>query len=95
MKQDVTIATTQPSMPVRLDVDYRQLVASVQDYAIFMLNPDGTIASWNAGAAKNKGYSADEIIGKHFPAMALVQVVALVEDRAKVEIEATAVVPAA
>ena len=36
-----------------------------------------------------------DIIGKHFPAMALVQVVALVEDRAKVEIEATAVVPAA
>ena len=35
-----------------------------------------------------------EILGKHFPAMALVQVVALVEDRAKVEIEATAVVPA-
>jgi enamine deaminase RidA (YjgF/YER057c/UK114 family) len=34
-----------------------------------------------------------EIIGKHYPAMALVQVVALVEDRAKVEIEATAVVP--
>ena len=34
-----------------------------------------------------------EIIGKHFPAMALVQVVALVEDRAKVEIEATAVIP--
>ena len=34
-----------------------------------------------------------EIIGKHFPAMALVQVVALVEQRAKVEIEATAVVP--
>ena len=64
MKHNVTIATTQPSMPVRLDVDYRQLVASVQDYAIFMLNPDGTIASWNAGAAKNKGYSADEIIGK-------------------------------
>jgi enamine deaminase RidA (YjgF/YER057c/UK114 family) len=34
-----------------------------------------------------------EILGKHFPAMALVQVVALVEDRAKVEIEATAVIP--
>ena len=44
---------------------------------------------------KELGRVYREIIGKHFPAMALVQVVALVEDRAKVEIEATAVVPAA
>ena len=44
---------------------------------------------------KELGRLYREIIGKHFPAMALVQVVALVEDRAKVEIEATAVVPAA
>lgn len=44
-------------------------------------------------ALKNLGAAYREIIGKHFPAMALVQVVALVEDRAKVEIEATAVVP--
>ena len=43
---------------------------------------------------KELGRVYREIIGKHFPAMALVQVVALVEDRAKVEIEATAVVPA-
>jgi len=43
---------------------------------------------------KDLGRVYREIIGKHFPAMALVQVVALVEDRAKVEIEATAVVPA-
>lgn len=42
---------------------------------------------------KELGRVYREIIGKHFPAMALVQVVALVEDRAKVEIEATAVVP--
>lgn len=44
-------------------------------------------------ALKDLGAAYREIIGKHFPAMALVQVVALVEDRAKVEIEATAVVP--
>lgn len=42
---------------------------------------------------KGLGRAYREIIGKHFPAMALVQVVALVEDRAKVEIEATAVIP--
>ena len=42
---------------------------------------------------KELGRAYKEIIGRHFPAMALVQVVALVEDRAKVEIEATAVIP--
>ena len=42
---------------------------------------------------KDLGRAYREIIGRHYPAMALVQVVALVEDRAKVEIEATAVVP--
>ncbi len=45
------------------------------------------------GRLKDLGRVYREIIGKHFPAMALVQVVALVEDRAKVEIEATAVIP--
>ncbi|MBU9698934.1 RidA family protein [Rhodobacteraceae bacterium HSP-20] len=45
------------------------------------------------GALKDIGLAYRQIIGRHFPAMALVQVVTLVEDRAKVEIEATAVVP--
>ena len=45
------------------------------------------------GALKDLGRAYKEIIGRHYPAMALVQVVALVEDRAKVEIEATAVIP--
>ncbi|KGJ09076.1 RidA family protein (plasmid) [Paracoccus versutus] len=45
-------------------------------------------------ALKDIGQAYKEIIGRHYPAMALVQVVALVEDRAKVEIEATAVIPA-
>ncbi|RMC33323.1 RidA family protein [Paracoccus alkanivorans] len=45
------------------------------------------------GALREIGEAYREVIGRHFPAMALVQVVALVEDRAKVEIEATAVVP--
>jgi PAS domain S-box-containing protein len=42
------------------------LVAAVQDYAIFMLDPDGYIVSWNPGAQRAKGYSAEEIIGQHF-----------------------------
>jgi hypothetical protein len=45
---------------------FRLLVANVQDYAIFMLDPGGHIISWNAGAHRIKGYTAEEIIGKHF-----------------------------
>lgn len=45
---------------------HRLLVASVQDYAIFALDPDGYILSWNTGAERFKGYTADEIIGRHF-----------------------------
>jgi PAS domain S-box-containing protein len=45
---------------------FRLLVESVQDYAIFMLDPTGIISSWNAGAERLKGYRADEIIGRHF-----------------------------
>jgi PAS domain S-box-containing protein len=41
-------------------------VESVLDYAIFMLDPEGNIVTWNAGAQRLKGYSAGEIIGKHF-----------------------------
>lgn len=44
----------------------RLLVQGTTEYAIFMLKPDGTIATWNAGAARLKGYAADEAIGKHF-----------------------------
>ena len=42
------------------------LVSGVQDYAIYMLDPKGIIASWNAGAQNIKGYTADEIIGQHY-----------------------------
>ncbi|MQW75410.1 PAS domain S-box protein [Nocardioides sp. dk4132] len=45
---------------------FRLLVETVQDYAIFMLDPDGHIDSWNAGAARTKGYTAEEIVGQHF-----------------------------
>jgi PAS domain S-box-containing protein len=42
------------------------LVDAIVDYAIFMLDVNGTVRSWNSGAARLKGYSAEEIIGKHF-----------------------------
>lgn len=45
---------------------FRRLVDAVSDYAIFLLDPNGTITSWNPGAERLKGYKADEIIGKHF-----------------------------
>ena len=45
---------------------FTQLIAGVQDYAIFMLSAEGTVKSWNAGAERIKGYQADEIVGQHF-----------------------------
>ncbi|HWI38772.1 MAG TPA: PAS domain S-box protein [Burkholderiales bacterium] len=45
---------------------FRLLVEGVADYAIFMLDPNGVVATWNAGAARIKGYQADEIVGRHF-----------------------------
>ncbi|KAF2199274.1 hypothetical protein GQ43DRAFT_376629 [Delitschia confertaspora ATCC 74209] len=45
---------------------FRILVETVKDYAIFMLDPKGHIATWNAGAQKFKGYKREDIIGKHF-----------------------------
>lgn len=47
---------------------FRLLVESVLDYGIFMLDPDGRVTSWNAGAQRVHGYRADEIIGQHFSA---------------------------
>ncbi|HEX6766625.1 MAG TPA: PAS domain S-box protein, partial [Polyangiaceae bacterium] len=44
---------------------FRLLVESVRDYAIFMVDPGGHVASWNAGAELIKGYTRDEIIGRH------------------------------
>ena len=46
--------------------DYRRLVEAVVDYAIFQLDPNGIVSTWNAGAQRIKGYAPREIIGKHF-----------------------------
>jgi PAS domain S-box-containing protein len=45
---------------------YRLLIEGITDYAIYMLDPDGRVTSWNAGAERFKGYTADEIVGEHF-----------------------------
>ncbi|WP_084534200.1 hybrid sensor histidine kinase/response regulator [Paraburkholderia dilworthii] len=47
---------------------FELLVTSVRDYAIYMLDPQGYVVSWNTGAHRFKGYTASEIIGKHFSA---------------------------
>jgi PAS domain S-box-containing protein len=48
------------------DDQFRLLVESVTDYAIFLLDPDGIVRSWNSGAERLKGYSPAEIIGRHY-----------------------------
>ena len=45
---------------------FRLVVEGIKDYAIFMLDPRGLVVTWNAGAERLKGYTADEIIGQHF-----------------------------
>ena len=45
---------------------FQLLINSITDYAIYMLDPEGQVATWNAGAERFKGYTADEIIGQHF-----------------------------
>jgi PAS domain S-box-containing protein len=44
---------------------YRQLIDGIQDYAIYMLSPEGVITSWNPGAERVEGYHADEVIGRN------------------------------
>jgi PAS domain S-box-containing protein len=50
----------------RSDEQFRLLVNGVTDYAIYMLDPDGRVSSWNSGAQRIKGYAPEEIIGEHF-----------------------------
>lgn len=64
--------TGQARQPLRNQKDsqsnelFRLLVESVKDYAIFVLSPDGHVLTWNLGAQALKGYTKEEIIGKHF-----------------------------
>jgi PAS domain-containing protein len=48
------------------DEQYRMIVQSIKDYAVFLLTPEGLIASWNEGARLIKGYTATEVIGRSF-----------------------------
>jgi PAS domain S-box-containing protein len=65
-----------PSSPIAIDrrrgrgaaeVDlFRLLIEGIRDYAIFVLDPEGNVLTWNPGAQAMKGYARDEIVGKHF-----------------------------
>ncbi|MGH9590249.1 MAG: sigma 54-interacting transcriptional regulator, partial [Terracidiphilus sp.] len=50
----------------RKDLQLRSILENVRDYAIYMLDPDGCVLTWNAGAERIKQYSADDILGLHF-----------------------------
>jgi PAS domain S-box-containing protein len=56
----------QPRPDAASDERFRLLVEGVTDYAIFMLDPNGQVLTWNTGAERIKGYAASEIIGNHF-----------------------------
>jgi PAS domain S-box-containing protein len=63
---DVTMRRKAESALRQSEERFRLLVSEVTDYAILMLDPEGRIVSWNAGAERIKGYQAQEIIGQHF-----------------------------
>ncbi len=62
---DVKLVEARQSL-LASEENFRLLVDSVRDYAIFLLTPTGFVASWNTGAKRIKGYEADEIVGRHF-----------------------------
>src|SRR5437588_535872 len=62
----MTPDTPRGGQPPQSEERFRLLVDSVSDYAIFMLDPDGRVTSWNEGARRLKQYEAHEIIGRHF-----------------------------
>ncbi|HEY0583613.1 MAG TPA: PAS domain S-box protein [Chloroflexota bacterium] len=67
MQRTVPVERLSTNHHLAQDADlFRLMVDRVVDYAIFLLTPEGHVASWNAGAERLKGYLADEIIGQHF-----------------------------
>jgi osomolarity two-component system, sensor histidine kinase TcsA len=65
---------------------YRILVETVKDYAIFMLDTEGKVKTWNAGAALLKGYKKEEIVGKHFSSFYTVEDIIAEKPRKEIEI---------
>jgi len=63
--QTAKSSNAEAKVPQSPDI-FRLLVEGVQEYAIFLLDPEGNVNSWNRGAERLKGYKAEEIIGQHF-----------------------------
>ena len=65
---DVGPISSAPVIPIAVPTEesFRALVQAIEDYAVFMLDATGRVVSWNAGAAKLKGYAEHEILGSHF-----------------------------
>ena len=66
MTADLRLVHTAAAAAAPADQQFRLLVSSVTDYAIYLLDGAGRVTSWNPGAERIKGYRADEIIGRHF-----------------------------
>jgi PAS domain S-box-containing protein len=64
--RDMTEARQAQQALLQAERGFRLLVQGVTDYAIFMLDPAGKVASWNSGAQRIKGYTPEEIVGEHF-----------------------------
>jgi PAS domain S-box-containing protein len=58
--------TTNEYKRATLELLHKKMIAEIQDYAIILMDIDGTILSWNAGAEKIKGYKESEIMGQNF-----------------------------
>lgn len=66
INRDVTQARQAQDRLKESEDRFRLIIEGVRDYAIFMLDTDGVVVSWNPGAERMKGYSAEEICGQHF-----------------------------
>src|SRR5262249_44181458 len=64
--RDITAERKAAAERRRSEERLRLMIASVQEYALYMLDPEGRVESWNPGAERIKGYRADEILGQSF-----------------------------
>lgn len=64
--EDTTDRLTAERKQVESEQLYREMVDAVRDYAIFAIHPDGTVATWNEGCERVKGWKAEEVIGQYF-----------------------------
>jgi PAS domain S-box-containing protein len=65
LQEDISARQRAERMLQETEQRFRLMVESVVDYAIFMLDPEGRVTSWNAGAQRIKGYAAEDILGEH------------------------------